>query len=148
MRMIGVCAVGLLLGIVITLGAQNGNSTDVDRAHDEFMRAALGRNPTGWANTVTDDVQLIPSSGELVNKIERMAEIKNGEALVSSQFPVSELAKGPEYRVRVYGDAALVSWTTPPRQGGLGPKGNRFVRVFVKQRNSWRMAHQQATPIQ
>jgi ketosteroid isomerase-like protein len=155
MRMIGGGAVGLLLGIVITLGAQTGNSTEVDRAHDEFMRAALERDPTGWANTVTDDVQLVPNSGELVNKTERMAEIKNGEALTSSQFPVSELAKGPEYRVRVYGDAALVSWTTAPRQGttaprqgGPGPMGSRFVRVFVKQGNSWRMAHQQATPIQ
>ena len=127
-------AVGLLLGIVITLGAQTGNSTEVDRAHDEFMRTARERDATGWANTVTDDVQLVPNSGELVNKTERMAEIKNGEALTSSQFPVSELAKGPEYRVRVYGDAALVSWTLPrqgtaPRQGGPGPMGSRFVRV-------------------
>ena len=146
--MIGVGAVGLLLGIVITLGAQTGNSTEVDRAHDEFMRTGIEQNPTGWANTVTDDVQLVPNSGELVNKTERMAEIKNGEALFSSQSPVSELAKGPEYRVRVYGDAALVSWTTAPRPGGLGPKGSRFVRVFVKQGSSWRLAHQQATPIQ
>ena len=124
MRMIGVCAVGLVLGIVITLGAQKGNSTDVDRAHDEFMRAALGRNPTEWANTVTDDVQLIPSSGELVNKIERMAEIKNGEALVSSQFPVSELAKGPEYRVRVYGGCSprLVDNSTAARRTGTEGK--------------------------
>jgi len=148
MRTIGVGAVGLLLGIVITLGAQTGNSTEVDRAHDEFMRAARERNPTGWANTVTDDVQLVPNSGELVNKTERMEEIKNGEALISSQLPVSELAKRPEYRLRVYGDAALVTWTSAPQQGGPGPKGNRFVRVFVKQGSSWRLAHQQGTPIQ
>src|SRR5688500_12350467 len=100
MRLIGVGAVGLALGlgILVTLGAQTGNSTEVDRAHDEYMRTIRQRNPTDWAITVTDDVQLVPASGELVNKTERMAGIKNGEALATSQLPVSELAKLPEYR--------------------------------------------------
>ena len=48
MRLIGVGFFGLLLGIVITLGAQTGNSTEVERAHDEFMRAVREQNPTGW----------------------------------------------------------------------------------------------------
>jgi len=86
------------------------------------MRAARERNPTGWANTVTDDVQLVPNSGELVNKTERMEEIKNGEALISSQLPrhVDKCtaarrtgAEGKPFRPRLCEARKLVAFGAP-----------------------------------
>ena len=151
MRTIAALILGLCIGIAITLGAQ-GATADLDRAQDQMNAAARKQDTTAWEKFVTDDLLVVPTDGRGQNKGQRIETIKKGEGIAvgGSSDGIEALRKRPEYRVRTYGDAAIVTWINPPPNNNPNPpfpKGVRLVRVFVKQGSEWRMAHAQQTPI-
>ena len=139
---------GLCFGVAATLGAQGTVTTEVDRAHDLMMQATRKQDTSAWAMLVTPDVLWVPGDGRLIDKAQRIEEIKAGQGLGAAYDGLTVIRARPDYNVRVYGDTAIVSWNNLP---GLASSstglGGRVVRVFVKQNGAWRLAHQQQTPV-
>lgn len=141
---------GVLLGIAVTtLAAQNNRLAELDRAHEQFMTATRGQNTAAWTNAVTDDIVIVPSNGRSLNKAQRIEQIKKGEGIGAAADGLKALQTRKDYRVRMYDDTAIVTWINPPTTTGDNPlpNGSQYVRVFIRQGDSWRVAHTQQTPI-
>jgi ketosteroid isomerase-like protein len=144
MKVVFACLGGLLVGVA--LGAQGNVVSEVDRTHERFMEATRSRDTAAFASVVTDDFQVIPPDGSVSTKAQRLDELKRGEGIGAGAVGLTELRKRADYKVRTYGDAAIVTWVNPPNPPDT-PKGTRMTRVLVKTAGGWRVAHTQQTPI-
>jgi ketosteroid isomerase-like protein len=111
------------------------------------MAATRNRDVTAFGFVVTDDFQVVPPDGTVATKSQRIEEIKRGEGIGAGAVGITELRKRQDYKVRMYGDSAIVTWVNPPNPPDT-PQGSRVVRVIVKTAGgAWRVAHTQQTPI-
>lgn len=150
MRTVTAAVGGIFVGTAITLGAQAAMTAELDRAHEQMMAATRKQDTVAWEKLVTDDILVVPSDGRVLNKVQRIEDIKKGGGLGLSADGLDVLRKRADYRVRMYGDTSIVTWVNPPDKNNpasLSPNGTRLVRVFVKQGTQWRMAHSQQTSL-
>jgi hypothetical protein len=150
MRTLSVGIGGVLLGIAVTLGAQGNWMADVDQAHEQFMSSTRQQNTAAWVNVVTDDVMVVLGDGRALDKTQRIAEIKNGEGIGGrASDGLKAIQNRKDYKVRLYDNTAIATWINPPnpQSNNVYVNGARYVRVFVRQGDSWRVAHTQETPI-
>lgn len=92
---------------------------------------------------LTDDWLLVSRRGEVISKQDMLKALKGGQAKYSSMDK-------SEVKVRVYGDAAIVSGRMRMSLTFLGQGvdgAHRFTEVYVKRGAAWRCASLQTTPI-
>lgn len=139
MRRLALIAIGIVIGVGGALGAQQA-LTDVETANQRFGDAARNRDEATYSQLVADDAEFVSPFGDVAAKGTRVAQIKAGAVAPN---PVI-FRDRPGYRVRMYDNTAILSWQDPAT---AERRGQRVVRVFVRQGPSWRLVHYQRTVI-
>jgi ketosteroid isomerase-like protein len=93
------------------------------------------------ARTYADDFLNVTRDGDLRGKADRLHSLLSGE-------PRYERILDDDVRVRVFGDAALVTGRSLVRvraRGEIHEGPVRFARVFVRREGEWQLVMQQLT---
>jgi uncharacterized protein (TIGR02246 family) len=113
----------------------------VTAAHDARIAATIKGDLAALGALMTDDLTYTHSSGVTETKAEFLDGLKTGKYLYKS-------IEAPTRRVRVHGDAAIVSG---PAHIVIEPGGKRteldlyFTEIYVREGGKWRMALWQST---
>jgi len=136
------CAVpALALALFPALAAADDASREVLAAQDARFAATLEADVSALAPLMTDDLTYTHSSGVTETKAEFLEGIRSGKYVYRS-------IESKDRRVRLHGDAALVSGTA---HIVIEPGGKRteldlyFSELYVKEAGAWRMALWQST---
>jgi uncharacterized protein (TIGR02246 family) len=105
---------------------------------------ALMKNDADWFERVfADDIDYIGASGEMMTKQQVVDEIR-------SRTRKWQAVRHDDYKVRVYGNAAVVSYrsdSTMEYKGQVKTTLARTTDVYVKENGQWRDAVHQVTAL-
>ena len=113
-----------------------GGGQDVAAAHDRRIAATIAADVAGLGAMTTDDLTYTHSSGVTETKAEFLDGLRAGKYVYREIVP-------RERRIRVHGDAAIVSG---PCHIVIEPGSKRteidlyFTELYVKEGGQWRMA--------
>src|SRR6476660_7691528 len=100
----------------------------------EFAEAIVRNDLEGIGRLVTDDWIIIDPNGEIVDRPRFFEVIKSGAL-------THEMMESEDFRVRVYGDNAVVTALTRAKGKFMGQEFStqeRATDVFVKREGQWR----------
>lgn len=141
-----------LLAITVLLVAACG-WTFADTASDEQeltrlikdFNTALVKADTAFLDKVlADDFVHYRPKGDVENKAEYLEDRKSRKVKFDSLI-------ADDIKVRVYGDAAIVTYQSTAKgkdQHGTIDEQRRWTRVFVRKDGNWQLVHSQGTSIQ
>jgi ketosteroid isomerase-like protein len=118
--------------------------SDVLAAERRFFESLIAADGPSLDRLLSDDFVLIDvMRGSEVSKPDLISALGEGQV----RF---EGIEAPDARVRIYGDAAVVTGRTEMRIR-FGPDSaavrSRYTHVFVRQAKEWRFVSAQGTPI-
>jgi ketosteroid isomerase-like protein len=145
--------IALLLLVPVVAGAQKPNDAAKARSEAEVKAADVGMwdavnacDQAKWNRIVADDLVLIIIGGRIFDK-----PTLHGDFFGTTMHPVpcdTEYTNEP-MRVRVYGDAAVVTGNVSYKGNGKGrPRAIQrmvYTRVFEKRNGTWQLVHGQHT---
>lgn len=140
-RLIGVCATWAAL-TVTSAGQTSAVERSIMQAIDRINAAFQQRDAKTYERLTTADFIRVNSNGRVFGRSDWLKNVvAAGEERNTAAFD--------ELSMRVYGDAAVVTYRNKPTGPGgkPGPVGY-LTRVMVKQGNEWIMALAQSTDIQ
>ena len=108
------------------------------------LAALLKRDVASFGRLVSDDAVMTTPDGASQTKAQLLADLKSG-ALVMESSEISDM------KVRVFGDAAIVTYTTADKGKFKGQDISgryRWTDVFVRRGGTWQIVSGQGTPIQ
>jgi len=123
--------------------ASNGVEQAVLKLEQQWEDALLKSNVAALEKIYDDSLIYTHSSGAVDNKSAYVGNIKSGVAKYESM-------KRDDIKVGVYGNTALVTchWEVHVLNGGNKIDTNaRYLHVYVKQKDGWKMVAHQATRI-
>jgi ketosteroid isomerase-like protein len=100
----------------------------------EFAEAIVKNDLEGLGRVVTDDWIIIDPNGEIVDRARFFEVIKSGAL-------THDIMESEDFRVRVYGDSAVVTAITSTKGKFMGQEFSTHERatdVFVKRDGRWR----------
>jgi len=103
------------------------------KLENEFAEAIVNNNLEGIGRLVTDDWIIIGPDGEIVDRPRFFEVIKSGAL-------THDMMESEDFRVRVYGDSAVVTALTRTRGKFMGQDfttQERATDVFVKRDGRW-----------
>jgi ketosteroid isomerase-like protein len=106
--------------------------------------ALLKRDAAGFGRFFAEDAVLTSPDGTVQAKSQLLADVKSGDLAIES----SEIS---DMKVRVYGDAAVVTYSTTDKgkYKAQDISGRyRWTDVFVRRGGAWQIVTSQGTPIQ
>jgi len=123
--------------------AAAGVEQTLTKIEHDILAALLKKDVAGFGQHFADDAVLVTPDGTPQTKAQILADVKSGElAIESSQ--ISEL------KVRVFGDAAVVTYITTDKGKYKGQDiGGRYrwTDVFAHRAGAWKIVAGQGTPI-
>jgi ketosteroid isomerase-like protein len=122
--------------------AANVEQTLTKIEHDA-LAAFLKRDVAAFGKYFADDASITTPDGSLQTKAQLLADVKSGDLVLQS----SQIA---DMKVRVYGDAAVVTYTTTDKGKYKGQEINgqyRWTDVFVRRAGAWQIVAGHGTPI-
>ena len=111
--------------------------------HD-MLAALLKKDAATFGKHFHDDAVLTTPNGDVQTKPQLLGDVKSG-ALALEASTISDM------KVKVHGDAAVVTYTTTDKgkYKGQDISGRfRWTDVFVRQGDTWQLVAGQGTPIQ
>ena len=140
----------LLSGVTRAQGPATGTATDEQEVKKEILKLeeerdqALMKNDADWFERVfADDIAYTGASGDIMTKAQVVDEIR-------SRTRRWQAVRHDDYKVRVYGNTAVVSYrsnSTMERQGKGTTTLARTTDVYVKQNGQWRDVVHQVTAL-
>ena len=114
------------------------------KIEQDMLAALLKKDAAGFGRHFADDAVLTTPDGTVQTRAQLLADVKSGDlVLESSAFS--------DMKVRVYGDAAVVTYTTTDKgkykQQDISGRF-RWTDVFVRRAGEWKLVAGQGTPIQ
>jgi ketosteroid isomerase-like protein len=103
------------------------------RIEKQFAQAIVGNDVEGIARIVADEWIIIDPNGEIVDRTRFFEVIKSGAL-------THEMMESENFRVRVYGDSAVVAGLTHTKGKFMGQEfttQERATDVFVKRDGRW-----------
>ena len=103
------------------------------KLENEFAAAILSNDLEGIGRLVTDDWIIIDSNGEIVDRGRFFEVVKSGAL-------THDMMESEDFRVRVYGDSAVVTGITRTKGKFMGQEFSgqeRATDVFVKREGQW-----------
>jgi ketosteroid isomerase-like protein len=103
------------------------------KLENEFAAAILSNDLEGIGRLVTDDWIIIDSNGEIVDRARFFEVIKSGAL-------THDMMESEDFRVRVYGDSAVVIGVTRTKGKFMGQEFStqeRATDVFVRRNGRW-----------
>ncbi len=113
------------------------------KLENDALAALLKRDAAAFGKIFAEDAVLATPDGTLQTKAQLLADIKSGDLVIES----STIA---DMKVKVYGDAAVVTYTTNDKgkYKGQDVTGRyRWTDVFVRRGSAWQIVAGQGTPI-
>ena len=99
----------------------------------EFAEAIVRNDVEGIGRLVTDDWVVIDPNGEIVDRARFLEVIKSGAL-------THEMMESEDFRVRIYGESAVVTAVTRTKGKFMGEEFStqeRATDVFVKRNGRW-----------
>jgi ketosteroid isomerase-like protein len=103
------------------------------RIEEEFAQAIVSDDLEGVGRIVADDWIIIDPNGDIVDRTRFLEVIKSGAL-------THDMMKSEDFRVRVYGDSAVVTAVTRTKGKFMGQEFStqeRATDVFVKRDGRW-----------
>jgi ketosteroid isomerase-like protein len=103
------------------------------RIEEEFAQAIVSNDLEGMGRIVADDWIIIDPNGDIVDRTRFLEVIKSGAL-------THDMMKSEDFRVRVYGDSAVVTAVTRTKGKFMGQEFStqeRATDVFVKRDGRW-----------
>lgn len=125
------------------MNAPDTNIQEVLETEQDWTKAFLTGDLATLEKLMDEDYQQIQSDGSVKNKSEVLATFDSGER-------AWDIAESDEYVVQRYGDVAVLTgrWRGKGvNHGEAFDYAARFVSVYVKRPEGWRMVSDQSTPI-
>ena len=116
---------------------------EVKKVHDQRLRALAHSDVASLDTIVGEDLVYVSPVGKVQAKADIVADLKSGALKVSS------IAQGDE-KVRVYGDVAVVNYTTTSKFMDNGKAYDNQIRstsVYLKRHGRWELVSQQMTRV-
>ena len=111
------------------------------RLEREMFDATAGKpNPEAIDRLFADDYFSINHDGSAVNKQQLMAVLRSGQVL-------AERITSDEFRLRRYGDTAVVTGRSAYFAGGRKVGEVRHTQIWVRRRGRWQLVGWQGTPV-
>jgi ketosteroid isomerase-like protein len=107
---------------------------DLLKLEKEFAAAIVSNDLEGIGRLVTDDWIIIDPNGEIVDRARFFEVIKSGAL-------THDMMESEDFRVRAYGDSAVVTGVTRTKGKFMGQDFStqeRATDVFVKRDGRWR----------
>ena len=111
----------------------NGAAEELLKLEEAFAEAIIKNDLEGIGRLVTDDWIIIDPNGEIVDR-ERFFEVIKSGALTH------DMMESEDFRIRVYGDSAVVIGVTRTKGKFMGQEFStqeRGTDVFVKRDGRW-----------
>jgi hypothetical protein len=128
---------------VLALGqATNKNSSskaedEIMKIEDQWVQSRATKDPTVTRDLLTDDYLGANVTGQALTKQQQIDGIMAGTLF-------SGKAEQTDRKVRIYGDTAV---STGFVTGNVGGDKVRYIRVYVKRNNKWRLVAAQGTRV-
>jgi ketosteroid isomerase-like protein len=114
------------------------------KLENDWNNALVKRDVAALSRILADDwTTIVPDDGTIMTKAQALANLKSGEDAYTS-------AIGDEWKVRVYGDAAVVlqRWTTKEQYKGKDVSGQYgFTDTWIKKDGRWQCVASAGTKI-
>ncbi len=124
--------------------AQNASvEQELIKLENDWNNALVKRDVAALSRIVADDWTTIDPDGTIMTKAQSLVNLKSGEDAYTS-------AAGDEWKVRVYGDAAVVlgRWTIKEQYKGKDVSGQyRFTDNWIKKDSRWQCVASAGTKI-
>ncbi len=138
-------AAALLAATVPALGQATDDHAekDVTKLSKQITDALVKGDTTFLDGVMADDWMLIGSDGDIVDKEKQLRDIKDG----TLKFDAMDKS---EMKVRVYGDAAVVTGRIRAKirlKGRAVGNPLGFTEVFIRREGKWRSVSAQVTPV-
>ena len=135
-------AFALLQGAPVAAGTAGVGDADseIRRLEDQWRRAQKANDAAAFEALLSPDLTFIGTSGTLRDRAGFMA------SRADSKLPRAESYEYSELRVRVFGDAAVVTGREATTGAGVAFQG-RFTHVWVRQGGGWRLVAVQRTGV-
>jgi len=111
---------------------------EIMKIEDQWVQSRATKDPTVAKDLMSDDYLGANITGQAMNKQQVIDGVTSG-ALFAGK------AEQTDRKVRIYGDTAV---STGIHTGAIGADKVRYIRVFVKRNNKWRLVAGQGTRIE
>jgi uncharacterized protein (TIGR02246 family) len=121
----------------------HSDKDEISRLLDEYNDALLKRDAATLDRIWEDDLSFVNLRGELLNKKERVANIKTGATSLNT-------AEVSGKNVRMYDNTAVATLVVKIKGQYSGEAGNgefRVTTVWAKPKGNWQMVATQMTPV-
>jgi uncharacterized protein (TIGR02246 family) len=123
--------------------ASAGAEQALTKIENDILAALLKKDAAGFGKYFADDAVFTAPDGAVQTKAQLVADVKSGDLTIDASS-ISDM------KVRVYGDAAVVTYTTTDK--GKYKKQDisgryRWTDTFVRRAGEWKLVAGQGTPI-
>jgi len=123
--------------------ADAGVEQTLTKMENDALAAIIKRDVAAFGKVFADDAVLATPDGTLQTKAQLLADVKSGDLVIESSS-ISDM------KIKVYGDAAVVTYITNDKgkYKGQDITGRyRWTDVFVRRGGAWQIVAGQGTPI-
>src|SRR5262245_30412076 len=111
---------------------------EIMKLEDQWVQSRATKDPTMTGDLLSDDYLGASVTGQAMNKQQHIDAVTAGTLFAGK-------AEQTDRKVRIYGDTAV---STGVVTGVVGGNKVRYIRVFVKRNNKWRLVAAQGTRIE
>lgn len=135
--------IGFIIMTASVSASGNESEREVKHIEDQIGEAVVSRDAAFVDRIWAEEFVYTGVRGEVKNKADILAELKAGDL----KF---DLLKFDDVRVRIFGDAAVVTGRAitkgRSKQGEISGQF-RYTRVYVKRKGAWQLVAFQGTPM-
>jgi len=111
---------------------------EIMKLEDQWVQSRATKDPTMAKDLLSDDYLGANLTGQAMNKQQTIDGITAGTLFAGK-------AEMTDRKIRIYGDTAV---STGVVTGNVGGGKTRYIRVFVKRNNNWRLVAAQGTRVE
>jgi hypothetical protein len=111
---------------------------EIMKIEDQWVQSRATKDPTMAKDLLSDDYLGANLTGQAMNKQQTIDGITAGTLFAGK-------AEMTDRKVRIYGDTAV---STGVVTGVVGMDKSRYIRVYVKRNNKWRLVAAQGTRVE
>src|SRR5215813_6198884 len=129
--------------LLVFVQAANKNTSskaeeEIMKLEDQWVQSRAVKDPTVTKDLLSDDFLGATMTGQAMNKQQHIDAVTAGTLFAGK-------AEMTDRKVRIYGDTAV---STGVVTGVVGMDKSRYIRVFVKRNNKWRLVAAQGTRVE
>jgi len=132
-------AMALLASGQVTNKKSSSNAEEeIMKIEDQWVQSRATKDPTMTKDLLSDDFLGATMAGQAMNKQQQIDAVTAGTLFAGK-------AEMTDRKVRIYRDTAV---STGVVTGVVGADKSRYIRVFVKRNNKWRLVAAQGTRVE